>query len=123
MMFLHMGQSFVGESNAGLSISSFVNGDALSNYTVIITAKRLNNSSYNFLTARNGVMDVWNIGYLDGDLVFDSTAGVPANRNISADDSWHIYTFDIKSDGSVSLYIDDETSLVLGALLLRDINR
>jgi uncharacterized protein YjdB len=109
------GKSLSGESSGSeLSISSFDSAGALSDYTLIVTAKRLNNSSYDFLTAKNGSGDTWKIGFVDGDIVFDATASnaanVPAIRNISADDSWHIFVFDIKADGTVSVYIDDETS-------------
>ena len=109
------GQALIGESTGSeLTVSSFDSDGTLSDYTVIFSAKRLDNSSYNLLTVGDGSSDVWNIGFVDGDLVFDGTSYDPASvnaiRNISADGSWHIYMLDFKSDGTVSVYIDEETS-------------
>lgn len=109
------GKALIGESTGSeLTVSSFDSDGTLSNYTVIFSAKRLNNSSYNLLTVGDGSSDVWNIGFVDGDMVFDGTSYDPASvnavRNISADGSWHIYMLDFKSDGTVSVFIDEETS-------------
>lgn len=104
------GKALTGETtSARLNIPSFVGGSSLGNYTVVLTAKRINAISHNILTAKNGGSEIWKVGYTNNDLVFDAS-GTQILRNLGVDDSWHIYMFDIKSDGTVSIYIDDENT-------------